>query len=133
MQTSSDHIFGFSEVCFFQGVGDINIFLSIAKQRISGMFLQTWSNEMENTTRGRSYRLFSSFKFQPYLNEVNISKFRMALTRFKVSVHRLEVEARRWHKHEKIKIEHANAVTSLRMNFIFYLNAQQLFIYVGYT
>ena len=57
------------------------------------MFLQTWSSEMENTTRGRTYSLNSIFKFQPYLNVVNISKFRIALTRFRVSAHRLEVEA----------------------------------------
>jgi len=69
---------GFSDVWFFQGVGDIKIFLSVAKQRISDMFLQTWSSEMENTTRGRIYRLFSSFQFQPYLNLVNVLKFRMA-------------------------------------------------------
>ena len=32
---------------------------------------------------------------------LNISKFRIALTRFRVSAHRLEVEAGRWHKPEK--------------------------------
>ena len=96
---------GFSDVWFFQGVGDIKIFLSVAKQRISDMFLQTWSSEMENTTRGRTYRLFSSFQLQPYLNFVNVSKFRMALTRFRVSAHRLEVEAGRWHKPEKIPFQ----------------------------
>jgi hypothetical protein len=69
------------------------------------MFLQTWSSEMENTTRGRSYSLYSIFKFQPYLNVVNISKFRIALTRFRVSAHRLEVESGRWHKPEKILFE----------------------------
>jgi len=106
---------GFSEVKFFQGVGDINIFLSIAKQRISDMFLQTWSSEMENTTRGRSYSLYSIFKFQPYLNVVNISKLRIALTRLRVSAHILEVEAGRWHKPEKIpfqnrKCKHCNVL-----------------------
>ena len=36
--------------------------------------------------------------FQPYLNLINIEQFRVALSRFRVSAHRLEVETGRWHK-----------------------------------
>ena len=36
--------------------------------------------------------------FQPYLNLINKEQFRVALSRFRVSAHRLEVETGRWHK-----------------------------------
>ena len=44
------------------------------------------------------YVLISSFKFQSYLTDVNVDKYRIALYRIRVSAHRLQVEAGRWHK-----------------------------------
>jgi hypothetical protein len=95
------------------------------------MFLQNWSCEMQNTTRGGSYSLYSSFKFQPYLNVVNVSKFRIALTRLRVSAHRLEVEAGRWHKPEKIpfenrKCKHCNV---LEDEFHFFTGMSNVYVF----
>ena len=42
--------------------------------------------------------MYSDFRFQPYLNLINIEHFRVALSRFRFSAHRLEVETGRWHK-----------------------------------
>ena len=48
------------------------------------------------------YRLFGNFVYQPYLDLIQVEKFRVALTRFRVSAHRLAVESGRWHKPDKI-------------------------------
>ena len=57
---------------------------------------------IENSSRARTYRLVCSFSLNSYLKCVKIEKFKFALCRFKVSAHRLAVEAGRWHKLNKI-------------------------------
>ena len=91
---------GFFEVWLEQSVGDINFFLSFLKQRLNDAFIQNWHARLENSTRALFYRNFcySSFGFRAYLNHVNLSKFRNALSRLRVSSHNLEIEAGRWHK-----------------------------------
>ena len=42
--------------------------------------------------------MYAEFRFQPYLNLINIEKVRVALSRLRVSAHRLEFETGRWHK-----------------------------------
>ena len=62
------------------------------------MFVQNWNTDINNSTRARCYTLYANFNFQPYLNLNNIENNRVALSRFTVSAHRLEVETGRWHK-----------------------------------
>ena len=47
----------------------------------------------------------TSFKFQPYLDICNISKIRFALTKFRVSSHRLQIESGRWARPDAIPIQ----------------------------
>ena len=54
--------------------------------------------ELNDLTRAITYRLYATFQLQPYLLDVNIAKYRIALSRLRVSAHRLEIEAGRWHK-----------------------------------
>jgi len=56
------------------------------------------SNDINDSTRARCYMLYDDFRFQPYLNLTNIEKNRVALSRFRASAHRQEVETGRWHK-----------------------------------
>ena len=42
--------------------------------------------------------MYADFRFQPYLNLINIENNRVALSCFRVSAHRLEVETGKWHK-----------------------------------
>ena len=56
------------------------------------------SNDINDSTRARCYILYDDFRFQPYLNLTNIEKNRVALSRFRASSHRQEVETGRWHK-----------------------------------
>jgi len=62
------------------------------------MFVQNWNTDINNSTRARCYTLYADFRFQPNLNLINIEKVRVALSCFRVSAHRLEVETGRWHK-----------------------------------
>ena len=62
------------------------------------MFVQNWNTDINKTTRARCYTLYDDFRFKPYLNLINIEKVRVALSRFRVSAHRLDVETGRWHK-----------------------------------
>ena len=95
---------GFYEVWLFQTVGDIDIFVCELKQRLQDVYVQNWFSEINNSSRAKSYVLFANFKLQPYLCDVNIVKFRKALTRLRLSSHRLEIEAGRWHKPESIPV-----------------------------
>ena len=62
------------------------------------MFVQNWNTDINDSIRARCYILYANFRFQSYLNLNNIEIFRVALSRFRVSAHRLEVETGRWHK-----------------------------------
>ena len=87
---------GFYEVWLQQGVGDVNIFLSAFRQRVYDQFQQPWHNEIQNSSRAIFYRTISEFCFQDYLEVVTIKKFRNALSKLRMSSHRLEVETGRW-------------------------------------
>ncbi len=45
-----------------------------------------------------STEIFQTLEHQPYLDIIAVRKFRVALTKLRVSSHRLEIEAGRWHK-----------------------------------
>ena len=89
---------GFHEVWIHQGVGNYNNFIAAVKQRLTDTFIQNWTARLEESTRANFYRTFAAFKLQPYLDNVNVSKFRYALSRLRLSSHRLEVESGRWVK-----------------------------------
>ena len=62
------------------------------------MFVQNWNTDINDSTRTRCYLLYADIRFQPYLNLINIEQFRVVLSRFRVTAHRLEVETERWHE-----------------------------------
>ena len=66
--------------------------------------MQSWNNDLEESSRAGTYRTFCNFSFQSYLNSscISIEKYRIAFNRFRLSSHTLEIESRRWHKPEKI-------------------------------
>ena len=81
---------GFLHVWLSQGVGDIKQFLVVLEQRLTDNFLQQWQSM---TQAGR----FFIIPFQiSYLDIVLTKKFRVAMTRLRVSSHRLNIEAGRW-------------------------------------
>jgi len=87
---------GFYDVWLQQNVGNTNNFLALVKQRLHDQFGQNWHSRLENSSRALFYRSISNFRFQPYLDVFTGSKFCQALSRLRVSSHRLHVEAGRW-------------------------------------
>ena len=87
---------GFAHVWFFQGVGDTNRFLNVFKSRLNDIFIQTWRQRLNDSSRARFYVQFTdTFKYQKYL-DVCILKFRTPLCRLRTSAHRRMVESGRW-------------------------------------
>ena len=89
---------GFFDVLLAQGVGDVNNFLSVFKQRLSDNFLQTWNDRLTESSRASFYKAISIFRFQPYLDKVHTKKFSVALSKLRMSSHRLCIEAGRWNR-----------------------------------
>ena len=96
---------GFFEVWESQGVGNENLFLGIFKQRVRDVFTKDWHSRLEDSTKARCFITFSSFQYKTYLDMLNIAKYRKNLGRLRLSSHRLEVEAGRWAKPNKIPYE----------------------------
>ena len=68
----------------------LNCFYLSSKRDI---FIQNWNDK--TLAEHPFYRTFSDFNFQAYLDLVNIPKFRIALSKLRVSAHILEIEAGR--------------------------------------
>ena len=114
---------GCHDVFIQQGVGNSNAFVSVLKQRLTDTIIQNWRARLEESTRANFYKPFAVFQLEPYLDKVNVSKFSHALSRLRVSSHRLEVESARWVKpiptpFNERKCVHCSVV--LKTNFILY-------------
>ena len=96
---------GLWHVWIEQGVGNINMFVRIFKERLTDNFVQGWDYEVHNSSRANTYKLISNFSFKDYLDFVTVRKFRYAFTRLRVASHRLEIETGRWHNPYRTPIE----------------------------
>ena len=96
---------GFMYAWSAQSIGDTDVFLSLVRQRLTDQFIQNWRSRLEESSRATLYRYFDSFEFKPYLDSVNVEKFRIGISRLRTSSHRLEIEAGRWTKPRKTPIE----------------------------
>ena len=89
---------GFHDARLFQDVGQSDVFISMAKQRIRDQFIQNWNSAINDSSRAIFYKHICEFKLQPYLNVLTVPKFRIAMTKLRVSSHRLHIETGRWTK-----------------------------------
>ena len=96
---------GFHEVLVNQGVGNKNAFLQIFKQRVPDSFLQDLNSRLPESSRAKKNLLFSRFEHPIYLDCVKVKKFRVAMTKLRVSSHRLEVEVGRWARRNRVSID----------------------------
>ena len=127
---------GFYEVWLQQGVGNVNILLSIFKQRVGDHFQQVWNNGLSNSSRAVFYRSISHFRFQDYLEIITVKKFRTALSKLRLSSHRLEVETGRWARPNAIPFEERlfKVCNKLKDEYHFvlecpiYLNLRKLYV-----
>ena len=51
-----------------QAVSDVNMFLSVFKQRLTDNFIQGWNEEISNSSRAKTYKLLADFNFKLYLD-----------------------------------------------------------------
>ena len=95
---------GFYEAWLAQGVGNKNAFLSEMKLRIKDNFVQNWNSRLADSSRARFYCLLSNFDHPLYLEHATINKFRVALSKLRLSSHRLEIEVGRWSRPNRTPI-----------------------------
>ena len=132
---------GFAEVWMQQNVGNHHMFLLVFKQRLRDTFIQNWGAEINNSSRARFFKSFSSFNFQSYLDIISVKKFRVALSRLRVSSHRLEVEAGRWARPVRVEFENRKCLVCNKLedeyHFVFecqlYENLRNKYIDNYYT
>ena len=66
------------------------------KQRIIDIYMQSWYAEINNSRRLDSYCIYKQeFKMETYLDQIKINKYRIALSKFRLSSHNLEIETGR--------------------------------------
>ena len=90
--------------------------LYIVKQRLCDQFVQNWQGRLEQSSRARVYKNISSFKLQPYLYTLNVSKYHYAMSKLIMSSHRLHIETCRW---SKPKTTPLNERTCINCNVIY--------------
>lgn len=74
-----------------------NVFLPLIRQRILDQYYQSWYSNVNNSQRLVSYSRFKhSFELEPYLDSIHEKKFKISLSRFRLSSHSLEVERGRY-------------------------------------
>ena len=74
----------------------IDIPSDLIKQRITDRYKQSWYSKISNSNRLATYSsIKTDFSFEPYLYMLSNPRFRMALTKFRVSAHSLAIETGR--------------------------------------
>ena len=74
-----------------------DIFLPQIKQRILDQYYYSWYDEINNSQRLASYsRIKHSFELEPYLDIIQKRKYKIALSKFRLSSHNLEIERERY-------------------------------------
>ena len=97
---------GFHGAWLNQRVGNKNIFLAKVRQRLTDNFNQNLNSRLTESNRANSYSIFlSNFNLQLFLKTVKVTGFRVALSKLRVSSHRLEIEVGRWTRPNRIPIE----------------------------
>jgi len=96
---------GFYDAWLFQDVGNETMFVSVVTQRLSDTFVQNWNERLHTSTRANFYKHISVFQFQPYLNICNVNKFRVNLSKLRMSSHRLNIETGRWARPTPIPLD----------------------------
>ena len=73
-----------------------DIFFPEIKQRILDQYYQSWYSDINNSQRLASYsRIKHSFESESYLDYISERKYKIALSKFRLSSHNLEIETGR--------------------------------------
>jgi len=86
------------------GGQNIDRCISLIMQRIKDQFLQNWRSRLDLSSRAVFYKHIACFRFQPYLDLLNVSKYRISFSRLRLVSHRLCIEVGRWHRPVSIPV-----------------------------
>ena len=89
---------GFYEIGLYHDVGNAKLFLLNVKQRIINHFIQGWNGRLHDSSRTNFHKNVANFSFQPYLEMLTIPKYRISVSKLRISSHRLYVETGRWRR-----------------------------------
>ena len=67
--------------------------------------MQDWNRRIVESSRANFYSLFLNFEHQLYLETLNVKKFRVAMTKLRVSSHRLDIEVGRWTRSNRAPVD----------------------------
>ena len=67
--------------------------------------MQDWNSRIVESSRANFYSLFLNFEHQLYLEALNVKIFRVAMTKLRVSSHRLEIEVGRCARSNRTHID----------------------------
>ena len=95
-------------------------FLNLVKQRLTDQFIQNWNSRLNDSTRALFYRNFS-FGYKTYLDFVSVGKHRFALSRLRLSSHRLEVETGRWARPNATAFEERRCTSCHSLEDVFHM------------
>ena len=77
-------------------------FFQLFQQRIKDQFIQQWKSEIENSSRLKYYNKYKTeFCIEQYLLNNKNDKLRKQLTQFRLSAHKLAIEAGRFQNIER--------------------------------
>ena len=75
---------------------NIDSFLLSIRQTLRDMYIQNWNSIIVSSSKCYYYKLFkSTLTAESYLFDINIRKYKLALTRFRCSGHKLMIEVGR--------------------------------------
>ena len=89
---------GFNDAWLFQDIRDSVLFVSLVNQWLKRSVYTNLEWRIEESSGDIFYKHISSFGFQPYINILNITKFRNIMSKLRVSLQRLSPESGRLSK-----------------------------------
>ena len=109
-----------------------SIKLGEIKTRITDIYKQNWYACIDNSRRLETYSLYKhEFELETYLEKISINKFRIAITKFRLSSHNLAIKQGR---HEGTPVDQRLCLLKCHMGvseneFHFYWCVQMITIY----
>ena len=91
--------YGFGEVWFNQGFGDVNVFLNEFRLRCRDMYIQDFHSNLQNSNKALFYRhIINQLQPSLYLTCIKNVKYLQVVIYFKTRNHQLMVETGSWVK-----------------------------------
>ena len=106
--------YGFSYIWLSQNEANLDNFHIVFKQRVYDVFVQSWNNNINTSSTLCSYKLFKPvFEYEKYLCLLP-TKFRISMSRLRLSSHKLHIETGRYAQNRTERHERYCAICNKR-------------------